>query len=95
MRCASDDVRMCSQTCVQAFIMSKEDGWSFAPSAAECTAKNPTARATRDMLRNVEVMTCRRAGGPRDYEHRAMITQLLRKQLRVAGTTDRQRPTPL
>ena len=61
------------------FVMSKADGWSFVPSAAELAAQDATAGAIRGMLGDVEVMTCRRAGGPLDYEHRAMVAELLQR----------------
>ena len=73
------------------FVMSKADGWVFP--GRDQAAGNATIEALHRLFGECEVMSCRRAGGPRDYEHRAMIREMLAR-MRVRAAPAVAEPPP-
>ena len=61
------------------FIMSKPDGWTFQPSKKEREMNDATANKIRKLLSGYEVMSYRPKGGNRNYEHDAMIYEMLKR----------------
>ena len=74
------------------FVMSKADGWVFP--GRDQAAGNATIEALHRLFGECEVMSCRRAGGPRDYEHRAMIREMLARMRVQAAPAVAEPPPP-